>query len=166
MLTTKNVLARKTSLAIPALLTVMLLLPACAALELAASWSDSEGPVPPHFSDSNLDPGRPWANWRTPQEESETPRMAQSRMESSYGARESDLTESGTSRKNGIRMGMTLKDVRRLWGTPTDVEVAGDPTDGNFRWTYPSSTVRDLASSRVVTFESGRVAGWETVRPE
>jgi|GEM_PF-3404090 len=158
--------SNKSLLGIPALLAALLLLPACAALELAASWSDSEGPVPPRFSDSEIAPGRPWANWRPAPTDSETPRTSRSRTSNASESRETEPPESGASRKGGIRMGMNLKEVRRAWGTPADVEFAGNPSDGNFRWTYPSSTFRDLASSRVVTFEGGRVAGWETVRPE
>ncbi len=155
----------KNSHAAVALVAASLLIPGCATFDLA-SWNDSEGPVPPQLSDSHSEPGRPWANWRTPQEDSAAPRLSRSSLEERSESRASEAVENTPARKTGIRMGMTLKEVRRLWGTPTDVEVAGDPYDGNFRWTYPSSTVRELASSRVVTFEAGRVAGWETVRPD
>jgi hypothetical protein len=65
-----------------------------------------------------------------------------------------------------LRLGMSRQEVRRVLGSPADVEIAGDIRDGNLRWIYPTSTFRSLGPTKVVTFEEGQVAGWETVRPD
>jgi hypothetical protein len=65
-----------------------------------------------------------------------------------------------------LKMGMSRNEVRRIFGTPVEVEFAGDQRDGNFRWIYPLTTLRTLGDTKIVTFENGRVAGWETVRPD
>ena len=57
---------------------------------------------------------------------------------------------------------MAMNDVTSIWGEPSNVDTAGDPRDGNQRWTYYSglSSRYGLGSKRVVFFENGRVAGW------
>lgn len=62
-----------------------------------------------------------------------------------------------------IVMGMPMEDVVRAWGDPADVQVAGDPYNGNQKWTYFSglSSTWSLKSGRIVYFESGRVVGWD-----
>ena len=63
-----------------------------------------------------------------------------------------------------ITLGMRMHEVRYLWGTPQEVETAGDPSMGNQRWVYYTglSSKWSLGSSRVIYFEEGRVAGWES----
>ncbi len=74
--------------------------------------------------------------------------------------------EAESEGRRSLQMGMSRKEVRSLYGTPAEVEVAGNPQDGNFRWIFPLSTFRKLGNTKIVTFEEGRVAGWETVRPD
>lgn len=66
----------------------------------------------------------------------------------------------------GLTLGMSMPKVKRLWGQPQDVEVAGDPNSGNERWTYLNglSSRWGTSSYRVVYFEQGQVAGWESKR--
>lgn len=61
-------------------------------------------------------------------------------------------------------VGMTQSQVRSAWGEPRDVEVAGNPLQGNQRWIYFQglSSRWSLSPARVVYFESGQVVGWET----
>lgn len=61
-----------------------------------------------------------------------------------------------------IGYGMDMGEVTSIWGQPSYVDTAGDPSDGNQRWTYQSglSSRYGLGSKRIVYFENGRVAGW------
>lgn len=65
-----------------------------------------------------------------------------------------------------IALGMPLELVKRSWGNPDFVEVAGNAMYGNQRWRYkrytPSAEGYRL-QSRIIYFESGKVAGWEQV---
>lgn len=65
-----------------------------------------------------------------------------------------------------IALGMPLDLVRKSWGAPDYVEVAGNAMYGNQRWRYkrytPSSDGYHL-QSRIIYFESGKVAGWEQI---
>jgi hypothetical protein len=65
-----------------------------------------------------------------------------------------------------LTLGMSMPKVRKLWGQPQDVEVAGDPNSGNERWTYLNGLSNQWGTSnyRVVYFEQGQVAGWESKR--
>lgn len=65
---------------------------------------------------------------------------------------------------NDVVMGMSVQDVRESWGTPRDVEVAGNPDEGNQRWIYRSGLTPGLNSERILYFEQGRLVGWETTR--
>lgn len=67
--------------------------------------------------------------------------------------------------KNDIAIGMNRLAVKDSWGDPDELEIAGNPTRGNERWTF----VESIGSSdgfkvqeRVVYFENGKVIGWET----
>lgn len=67
--------------------------------------------------------------------------------------------------QNDIALGMTKQAVRDSWGEPELVEVAGNPIYGNERWHYAgqtSSTEGYRTQNRLVYFEAGRVAGWES----
>lgn len=67
--------------------------------------------------------------------------------------------------QNDIALGMTKQAVRDSWGEPDLVEVAGNPIYGNERWHYSeqtSSTEGYHTQNRLVYFEAGRVAGWES----
>jgi hypothetical protein len=143
------------------------LLPACATLDVLGTWMADEpetgGPGSLSPNSQSQPPRRPWAQLEgdAPEENPAPAQAAEAREEDLTPGAEQDLVS-----RPGIQMGMNRSEVRKLWGTPADVEVAGDANAGNFRWIYPLSTHRDLADSRIVTFESGRVAGWETVRPD
>ncbi len=62
-----------------------------------------------------------------------------------------------------IGFGMGMDEVTAIWGDPTHVDTAGDPRDGNQRWTYYSglSSRYGLGNKRIVYFENGHVAGWK-----
>lgn len=86
----------------------------------------------------------------------------------SIGKRPLDLdseTEDLISAKD-IAIGMPNDLVKRSWGNPDSVDVAGNPIYGNERWRYkrytPSSEGYKL-QSRVVYFEAGKVVGWEQI---
>lgn len=67
---------------------------------------------------------------------------------------------------NDISLGMTQKAVLESWGDPELVEVAGNPVYGNERWKYSkfiSSESGYRREIRVVYFENGVVAGWESL---
>lgn len=65
-----------------------------------------------------------------------------------------------------IALGMPLELVKRSWGNPDFVEVAGNVMYGNQRWRYKRYTPSPEGyrlQSRIIYFESGKVAGWEQV---
>lgn len=70
--------------------------------------------------------------------------------------------------RQDLVLGMGPGDVRAAWGTPYDVEAAGERGRGNERWIYLNGLsargYRDMAEKRVVYFEGGQVIGWETLR--
>ncbi len=67
--------------------------------------------------------------------------------------------------KEDISVGMAQEFVKRSWGDPVQVDVAGNPAFKNEKWYYqkyvPSSEGFRLQKRRVF-FEGGRVVGWET----
>lgn len=65
-----------------------------------------------------------------------------------------------------ISVGMPNELVRRSWGAPDSVDVAGNPMYGNERWRYKRYTPSPdgyRLQSRIIYFESGKVVGWEQV---
>jgi hypothetical protein len=62
-----------------------------------------------------------------------------------------------------ITTGMSMNQVRDVWGEPRDVEQAGDSYQGNQKWVYYDglSSRWSVSGSRVVYFEGGHVVGWE-----
>ncbi len=54
-----------------------------------------------------------------------------------------------------LLLGMSKTDVEESWGRPERVDVAGNPTYENERWTY-----RRDGAAKYIFFESGRVGGW------
>jgi hypothetical protein len=77
-------------------------------------------------------------------------------------AREAAIQRAIASRD--VVVGMSADDVARIWGEPHDVDYAGDDGSPHQRWTYSEGwTSRyGVAPQRVLYFENGRVAGWET----
>ncbi len=67
--------------------------------------------------------------------------------------------------QNDIAAGMTRQAVKESWGPPDDVEIAGNPLYGNEKWKYSEQVTSSegyMTEKRTVTFEGGRVVGWET----
>ena len=61
-----------------------------------------------------------------------------------------------------VALGMSMNEVRNVWGDPGHVATAGNTPDGNERWTY-SVGVSSIAPTRHLYFEEGKLIGWETV---
>ena len=63
-----------------------------------------------------------------------------------------------------IILGMEMDDVSKAWGEPREVEIAGNPSYGNQRWTYFQglSSRWSTSSARIIYFESGKVIGWQS----
>ena len=62
-----------------------------------------------------------------------------------------------------ITLGMSMEEVTELWGHPGLVDFAGDRPSLNQKWTYIQGLISqsELAPTRVVYFEKGRVSGWK-----
>ena len=56
---------------------------------------------------------------------------------------------------NELFLGMAKTEVIEVWGKPARVEIAGNPSNQNERWSF----VED-GSVKQVYFESGKVQGW------
>jgi hypothetical protein len=69
--------------------------------------------------------------------------------------------------ENGdISIGMSREAVIESWGDPYIIEVAGNRLYGNERWKYSkmvSTSEGYTKQLRMIYFESGRVAGWESL---
>lgn len=68
--------------------------------------------------------------------------------------------------KKDIQVKMPKKAVLESWGDPEQIEVAGNPIYGFERWRYirfESSQQGFKKVERLVYFEAGVVAGWETI---
>lgn len=66
---------------------------------------------------------------------------------------------------NDVGRGMSPNAVKQSWGEPDFIETAGNPIYGNERWIYNklvSTQDGYRQEKRIIYFESGRVAGWET----
>lgn len=66
--------------------------------------------------------------------------------------------------KKDITLGMSQDWVKKSWGAPDLVEVAGNPIYKNERWKYKkyvSSVEGYKLQKRIVYFEGGKVVGWE-----
>jgi len=61
-----------------------------------------------------------------------------------------------TVNSEGLRRGISKGDVLRLWGDPELVEVAGDPSNENERWTYEQNFRKYQ-----IYFEEGKVDAWQ-----
>ena len=78
------------------------------------------------------------------------------REPSEYGATDRAIM------RGDIFLGMKEHDVKKAWGEPSSIEVAGEGSrsryNTNARWLY-NGAFGD--GSKVVYFEKGKVAGWE-----
>lgn len=83
------------------------------------------------------------------------PEISKKYLKSKQNGRGMSYFESRAVRVSDIHHGMSKLQVQDLWGSPTRVDVAGNPANENERWSfYESGKVRQ------VFFEKGRVAGW------
>ncbi len=58
--------------------------------------------------------------------------------------------------QRNLFLGMSKNEVRRSWGRPARIDVAGNPANQNERWIF-----YDNGGSRHVFFERGVVQGWQ-----
>ena len=74
------------------------------------------------------------------------------------------IPEASEIDRNALRIGMEMNEVTSTWGEPWEVQVAGDVSRGNQKWSYFSGIQSrwDSAPIRVVYFEAGQVVGWDT----
>ncbi|HTL12288.1 MAG TPA: hypothetical protein VL588_07360, partial [Bdellovibrionota bacterium] len=66
-----------------------------------------------------------------------------------------------------VYLGMPMEQVRTAWGDPRRIQIAGDPGFGHQRWIYETGAEaggEGTTGTRVLYFEQGRVAGWETTQ--
>lgn len=83
-----------------------------------------------------------------------------------FGKRAAQLDEETADiiEKKDIALGMSQDSVKKSWGNPDSVEVAGNPLYRNERWKYKrymSSTEGYKLQKRLIYFEGGKLVGWE-----
>ena len=73
------------------------------------------------------------------------------------------LSSLDRGKPQALKIGMSMRDVKSVWGEPHSQDSECDPLLGNEKWTYSTgiSSRYGLGSRRVVYFEKGLVAGWE-----
>ena len=78
--------------------------------------------------------------------------------------KETGVIESAIANRDIIR-GMTREEVTEAWGTPHTIEPAGTDGNGNERWIYSEglSSQWSVSTARILYFEDGHLAGWETL---
>lgn len=91
--------------------------------------------------------------------------LMRSERDTYIGTKEEDLREDMERGRNilvkrsihssELYLGMEKSDVVSMWGKPSRVEIAGNPSHQNERWSF----VED-GSVKQVYFEGGRVQGW------
>ena len=83
---------------------------------------------------------------------------SQKKSYSQYG-----VDESWTPKQDDVSVGMTTRDVIHSWGQPSDVQWAGNPVQGNQKWTYQHLDSKwGMAETRTLYFERGKLVGWST----
>ncbi|MEK6578444.1 MAG: hypothetical protein AABZ55_04390 [Bdellovibrionota bacterium] len=92
---------------------------------------------------------------------SRAPASIPSEEEQEFQVKERDYYQRAKQAREVV-LGMTMEDVLRLWGHPSDVDTAGDPRLGNQKWHYFSGLTSrwGMGGARVVYFEQGLVVGW------
>lgn len=88
-------------------------------------------------------------------------------LRSGVDGRDSTLSElqiRRAFRAGEVTLGMTPDEVVQVWGKPREIQVAGDAHSGNQKWIYFNglSESWSLETQKIVYFEGGRVAGWDT----
>jgi hypothetical protein len=94
---------------------------------------------------------------------SPTPQQEQQQDQNAAETEHQNRVIAAVSRQD-ILLGMDQQQVMAAWGTPRDVETAGNPGSGAERWIYyrVNSLTYGLGSPKIVYFENGRVVGWES----
>ena len=85
--------------------------------------------------------------------------------ESIYDNTRKPTREIASSTAANIRLGMARRNVKMSLGSPTSVEVAGNPKYGNERWIYETSIPTldgYYTEKKIIYFEGGSVVGWES----
>lgn len=54
-----------------------------------------------------------------------------------------------------VALGMSKEEVKKIWGKPIRVDIAGDPRNQNERWVF-----YEAGRMKQLYFESGKVEGW------
>jgi hypothetical protein len=83
-----------------------------------------------------------------------------------FGKRSTQLDDESADliEKKDIALGMSQDSVKKSWGNPDTIEIAGNPLYRNERWKYKkyvSSTEGYKLQKRIIYFESGKLVGWE-----
>jgi hypothetical protein len=73
----------------------------------------------------------------------------------SFENKYNNYVDSMTSSTRDLVLGMDKKRVIGTWGRPARIDVAGDPSNQNERWSFFEN-----GRVKVVYFESGQVQGW------
>lgn len=71
--------------------------------------------------------------------------------------------QNNTPQMGDVFLGMPMSGVRKNWGEPDQVLTAGESRE-NQKWVYRYSDPQAIGEDgfRVLYFEKGTVAGWET----
>lgn len=67
--------------------------------------------------------------------------------------------------QNDIAVGMNEQAVRESWGDPEGIDISGNELYGNQAWRYTKMVASEdgyTKQTRVIYFEAGRVAGWQS----
>lgn len=85
-----------------------------------------------------------------------------------FGKRATQLDEETAEliEKKDISLGMSQDHVRKSWGPPDAIEIAGNPLYKNERWRYKRYTASSEGyklQKRIIYFEGGKLMGWEQI---
>ncbi|MGZ3790314.1 MAG: hypothetical protein ACXVLQ_17405 [Bacteriovorax sp.] len=69
--------------------------------------------------------------------------------------KEQDFVQNHSIHSRELYLGMDKSQVVQMWGKPSRVEIAGNPSNQNERWSF----VED-GNVKQIYFESGKVQGW------
>ncbi len=119
---------------------------------LSCSSLNPSGPSVGFYDESNLDIHSPYRQTASnPKAEPKAPRLEETQAPQQRYA------------PPAIEPGMDRYEVKSIYGEPTRIDYAGDPSYGNERWFYasPYSLSLSKSGSKLVYFEMGRVVGWE-----
>jgi hypothetical protein len=81
---------------------------------------------------------------------------------------EKEVQFSSLIKSQDVAVGMTSENLKKSWGEPREIFVSGLPQFGNSRWVYLKQVPTPdgyKTQKRIVYFEGGLVAGWDTQSP-